>query len=369
MTDQDHIKARILLKKYLEGGCTEEEKAWVEEWYLALYNKIDHLTDKEVQDDLLELQNRLGEISKQKKQVQTYIRAIAAVFIVVLIAGVLLWNKTKNEETIYASVISESEDVMPGSNRAFLSFDGEKGIELSNQQEGLINDGATVVYHDGTVIKTVKEVQMATLRTPIAGQYQVTLPDGTKAWLNALSSIRYPTAFTGPDRQVAITGEVYLDVVHDEKKPFIVEASQQRVEVLGTSFNINAYGDNGQILTTLKKGAIRLRHEKFGNEIELHPGQQAVLTDRKVIEVKKVDVEEASSWKDGLYLVNDEPLKQYARKIERWYDMEVDMKQHSDKRLSAIIPRDAKLSEVLQAIELKTGVRFIIEGRRVSAKE
>lgn len=369
MADQHHLKARTLLKRYLEGKCTEQEKAWVEEWYLSIDKHVDELIAKEVKEDLYELRNRLVEMPKHKTVFKTYIRAIAAVFLVALTTGLFLWSKKANEESVSANVVVASQDVMPGTNRATLSFDGEDEIELSGTQEGLINDGATVVYNDGTKIKAIQNVQMATLRTPIAGQYQVTLPDGTKAWLNALSSIRYPTAFTGTERQVEITGEVYLKVAPNVKKPFIVQTGQQRIEVLGTSFNINAYGDRGQTLTTLTEGAIRLRHSRFGSEVELHPGEQAVVTEEEIIEVKKVDVEEASSWKDGLYIVNDEPLLQYARKIERWYDVEVDMQLHGNKRFSAIIPRDAKLSEVLQAIELKTGVRFMIKGRRVSVKE
>ncbi len=369
MTDQHHTKARILLKKYLEGHCTEEEKTWVEEWYLALHSKIDDLADKEMQEDLYELQHRLAEIPHQKTAFKTYIRAIAAALFVALTVGLLLWNQKSGEEKVSTNVFSASQDVMPGSNRATLSFDGEDEIELSGTQEGLINDGTTVVYNDGTLIRAIDKVQTAMLHTPVAGQYQVTLPDGTKAWLNALSSIRYPTVFTGTERQVEVTGEVYLEVARDTRKPFIVQTDQQRIEVLGTSFNINAYGDGGRTLTTLTEGAIRLRHGKFGSEVALRPGQQAVVTDQETIEVKEVDVEEASSWKEGLHIVNDEPLQQYARKIERWYDVAVDIQLHGNKRLSAIIPRDAKLSEVLQAIELKTGVKFIIEGRRLSAKE
>lgn len=370
MADQHHIKARVLLKKYTEGSCTEEEKAWVEEWYLALDHKIDDLSDKQVQEDLYELRSRLLKIPTQKSISKTYIRAIAAILFVVLTATTLiLWNKKAGEEMVSSGALTARQDFMPGTNRATLSFDDDEEIELSGQQEGVINDGTAIVYSDGTAIIAVEKVQMATLRTPVAGQYQVVLPDGTKVWLNAVSSIRYPTAFTNNERLVEVTGEVYLEVAHDAHKPFIVQTDQQRIEVLGTSFNIDAYGDNGQTLTTLTNGIIRIQHSELGNQVELRPGQQAVVEYRKEITVRKVDTDEVSSWKDGLYIVNNEPLGQYARKIERWYDVEVVMPFHSNKRLSAIIPRSARLSEVLQAIELKTGVKFTIEGRRVLTKK
>lgn len=369
MADQHYKKARILLKKYLEGNCTEEEKAWVEGWYLSIHNDIDELMDRQVQEDLCELQNRLSEIPKRKTSFQIYVRAIAAVLCIMLTISLILWYKKVTVESISSTAISAQQDVMPGTNRATLSFDNEEPIELNGKQEGLVNDGDVITYQDGTSIKNIEKVQMATLSTPIAGQYQITLPDGSKAWLNALSSIRYPTTFIDQERRVEITGEVYLEVARDRKKPFVVHTNQQRIEVLGTSFNINAYADNGQILTTLTEGRVRLQHDKFGDQIELKPGQQAVVTDKKILKIKNVDTEEISSWKDGLYIVNDEPLKHYARKIERWYDVKVDMEPYGERRLSAIIPRNAKLSEVLEAIELKTGVKFIIKERRVSARK
>lgn len=370
MADQHHIKARDLLKKYLEGNCTSEEKAWVEEWYLTLDIKIEDLTDEQVGEDLYALQSRLLKIPHAKPVFKIrIIRAVAAALVVTLTAGWLLWNKMTSEKVTSSDLVSASQDFMPGTDCATLSFDSGEEIDLSDHQKGFITGGTGIAYHDGTPIKTMEKVQMATLRTPVAGQYQVTLPDGTKAWLNAASSIRYPTAFNDNERKIEVLGEVYLEVAHDARKPFVVQTGPQRIEVLGTSFNVNAYGDNGQTLTTLTEGLIRLRYGKFGSEVELHPGQQAVVTDKEIIEVKKVDVDEASSWKDGLYIVNDEPLEQYARKIERWYNVEVDMKSHGHKRLSAIIPRNAKLSEVLQAIELKTGVKFIIKERRILATE
>lgn len=369
MADQHDIKAQALLRKYLKGNCTEEEKAWVEGWYLSIHNDIDELTDKQIQADLYELQNRLIEVPKRKTSFLIYARFIAAILCVMLAISLILWNKKVMVGNISSPAVSMQHDVMPGTNRATLSFDNEDDIELNGEQGSLINNGDAITYHDGTSIKDIEKVQMATLSTPIAGQYQIILPDGSKAWLNALSSLRYPTAFSGQERQVEITGEVYLEVVHDSKKPFVVHTNQQRIEVLGTSFNINAYADNGEILTTLTEGRVRVYHDKFGNQIELKPGQQAVVTDKKVITIKRVDPEEISSWKDGLYIVNDEPLKHYARKIERWYDVEVDMNPYGERRLSAIIPRNAKLSEVLEAIELKTGAKFMIKERRVSARK
>lgn len=368
MADQHHTKTRMLLKKYLAGRCTEAEKAWVEEWYLSVGQQdMNQLNEKEIQEDFYELRDTLFDIAP--KRLSFYPYAAIAVLFAMLGVAVIWWNNVLKTSVTVSELVSADSDVMPGTNRATLSFDESDEIELSGTQEGLVNDGSAIVYKDGTKLKTVEKVQIATLRTPAAGQYQVTLPDGTKAWLNALSSVRYPTAFTGKERKITITGEVYLEVTHDGQRPFIVETEHQYIRVMGTSFNINAYGDNGQTQTTLVEGAVQISHAKSGGAVDLVPGQQAVVDSREVVDIKTVDIEEVSSWKDGLYMVNDEPLEQYARKIERWYNVEVDMKPYGNKHLSAIIPRDAKLSEVLQAIELQTGVQFTIEGRRVQVKK
>lgn len=368
MRREHQLRAKALLKNYLEGNCTEQEKALVEEWYLSLQGDTLELKDDEIVADLTALQERLAEIPKRNAVRVRHIRTIAAAVALLLLTVGILWNR-KSTDDINTRTVLQSHDILPGSNKATLSLEGEEEIALSGQQNGLVTDETSIMYPDGTTIRQIEKVKMATLSTPVAGQYQITLPDGTKAWLNAQSSVRYPTAFTGAERPVSITGEVYFEVAKNLEKPFIVRTEQQEVKVLGTSFNINAYGDDGQVFTTLTEGSLRVHSQDLDNAVVLQPGQQAIVSASKAITVKTVDTEEISSWKDGIYMINNEELYHYARKIERWYDVEVDMQQQGDKHLSAIIPRDAKLSEVLQAITLKTGVKFKIEGRRVTAVE
>jgi len=366
MAKQNLFEARHLLEKYLSGQCDENEKAKVEEWYLTFNQEGFDQTDDEIISDFIELQKRLKQIPDvAKPKRRRYIAAAAAVLFLLLTTG-LLWQKiSKDKRAASHTVITH--DILPGTDRAQLSIDGQAPIELDGQKEGLISRGFALRYGDGTTITETNKVQLVTLSTPIAGQFQVTLPDGTKAWLNALSSIRYPTAFDGPERSVHITGEVYLAVSKNRAKPFIIYTEQQRIEVLGTSFNVNAYQDDDQTLTTLVSGSLRVTDAKSAMQVTLKPGQQAIVGKEKNIQVNTINVEDSYAWKNGLYILNEEPLSQYARKIERWYDVQVDMGPYGNTRLSAIIPRDAKLSEVLQAIELKSDVRFNIEGRRVTA--
>lgn len=367
MTDEHHIKTKALVKKYLEGNCTEQEKAWIEQWYFALNDSPNELTDEVVATDLLELQHRLSNITHKKIKLTPYIQAAAAVVLVCLAMGGVLWH-SNTKDNLHKSAVVVKKDILPGSNRAVLSLDGGKGIVLSEEKDRLVTDGNSIAYNDGTAIQKVDKVQMATLTTPIAGQYQVILPDGTHAWLNAKSSITYPTRFSeGGKREISVSGEVYLDVAKDPKRPFVVHTGQQQIEVLGTSFNINAYGDNGQTLTTLAEGSLRVINTRYKSNTLLVPGQQAVVSNTKDIKVQAVDIDESASWKYGLFIINDKPLSSYALQLARWYDVEVDVQSYGNTRFSAIIPRNAKLSEVLQAIELKTGVKFQMEGRRVTA--
>ncbi|NQD69521.1 DUF4974 domain-containing protein [Sphingobacterium shayense] len=366
MTKLNHYKARSLLQKYIDGKCSEQEIALIEEWYLSLNKGVSDFPDKETIADFVELQKKLEKIPAQKARFKGYIPAAAAAVLTVVTLAVLWTVNTKEENEIVQNPVITT-DILPGTDRALLSIDGQPTIELNNQREGLISKGTVLRYADGTTVAEVEKEKTVTLSTPIAGQFKVTLPDGTKAWLNAVSSISYPTVFHGAKRIIRVTGEVYLEVAEDAQKPFVVESDNQQIEVLGTSFNIDAYRDNGETFITLASGSLRVKNTISANEAILRPGQQAIIGDSEFIQVRKASVEDISSWKDGLYILNEERLSQYARKIERWYDVQMDMGTHGERRLSAIVPRDAKLSEVLQAIELKTEIKFIRKGRRIVA--
>ena len=365
MTNQAaNDKAQVLLEKYLKGNCSEEEQALIEQWYLTLGKEPIDLTESALIEDLTELRKISIVPVKTYSKLRVLVPLAAA--IAVLFMTVLFWQ-WKVDENIKEEEVALTQDFEPGSNKAILSIEGEADISLSGGQESLVSDGDLLSYSDGTSIKTFESVKQVKLSTPVAGQYKVQLPDNTIVWLNALSSIAYPTVFAGDERKVVVTGEVYFEVSPDKNKPFIVETNEQRIEVIGTSFNLDAYGDNGNTLTTLVEGSLRVQSSDMASNVLLKPGEQSIVSVNNKIAIRKVNVDEESSWKDGLYIVQDASLSQYAKKIERWYDVQIDMGNYAHESLSAIIPRNAKLSEVLQAIELKTGVKFVIEGRRVMA--
>lgn len=284
---------------------------------------------------------------------------------VVLIVGSVSYLSLRDTATDAIAAV----DISPGANRALLRLENGEEIMLSEQQQGLRTAHGMISYSDGTAIKMYTAVQKLTLTTPAAGQYQVQLPDGTKVWLNALSSISYPTRFEGDVREIAITGEAYLEVSKDVSKRFVVMANQQEIEVLGTHFNVNTYADDGKNYTTLAEGSVKVTNKADGSTVRLKPGEQSVIAHSQGLIVNKVDIEQVLSWKEGFYLIQNQPLSLFSKQIERWYNVDIEMGNKGDLRLSAMIPRDVNLFEVLQAIELKTGIKFKVEGRRITVQE
>lgn len=320
-----------------------------------------HQSDTEAQWEIVS--KRLSKI-KRKEKLSLW-PPIAAAMLLFFGIGIYWFAGENKTETHLTS--KYGDDVLPGTNRATITLSNGESIVLGDDREGIATDGDAILYNDGTEVVGLADVQYATLTTPVGGQYQVRLPDGTRAWLNAASSITYPTQFRDGGRSITVTGEVFLEVATDAKRPFVVTADEQHIEVLGTSFNINAYGDQGRFITTLTEGRLKVTNTRTDATALLHAGQQAIVSDRTGIALKDVDTEEYTSWKDGVYFINDQPLTAFGVQIERWYDVTIDMGGHGERRLSAMLRRDARLSEILEAIEIKTGIKFKIEGRRITA--
>jgi ferric-dicitrate binding protein FerR (iron transport regulator) len=195
------------------------------------------------------------------------------------------------------------------------------------------------------------------------------LPDGTKVWLNAASSIRYPTAFTGNERNVEITGEAYFEVAHNKDKPFHVKSNKQVVEVLGTHFNIMAYDDEPAVKTTLLAGKVRVtatqpQTTNYKQQTILQPGEQAVVSDK--IKVAPVKTAAAVAWKNGEFMFRNEPLENIMRSVARWYDVEIVYKANvAHKEVWGSITRYGNVADVLEMIALTGVAHFKVEGRTI----
>jgi ferric-dicitrate binding protein FerR (iron transport regulator) len=296
----------------------------------------------------------------------------AAVLVIGTTIGVaVFYGKQSNSSKM--NVIAATTDIAPGSNKAFLTLSNGQRVELDSAAATTINDGKLAIQNKngGLVYTSGEEAVMNTMNTPNGGQYQLTLADGTKVWLNAASSITYPTAFNGERRKVKITGEAYLEVSKDKAHPFIVDvAGQSSVEVLGTSFNINSYGDEGDTKTTLVEGSVRV--EMNGNasaksSVILKPGEQAVAagaTDNQEITVNTgVDIGQTLAWKNGLFNFNGLSVHQVLNQLARWYDIKIRYEgKEPDFHFMGKMYRSANLSEVLKMLQ-KMDVKFRMEGK------
>jgi hypothetical protein len=278
--------------------------------------------------------------------------------------------RPKQEKTI--SIVKEKSITQkPITNKAMLTLADGRTISLDEAQNGEIarQAGVTITKtKDGQLVYTGKADASAINRiiTPKGSQYQLSLPDGTKVWLNAASSLSYPAAFTGAKREVNLIGEAYFEVSENRKMPFIVHSKGQEIEVLGTHFNVNAYDDETRTETTLIKGSVRVKLLNSTKSTLLKPGEQAVVELNK-LDKSAVNVAEAIAWKEGYFLFEDEGIQSIMRKIARWYDIDVVYAPNiSQQKLGGNISRSKPLTTVLKTFSNTDKFNFKVEGRRVT---
>jgi transmembrane sensor len=326
-------QAKKLLKKYIDGKATEQEKALLEAWYLQFEIKELPQPDELLKQGQLDrvrlaiLEHSNTNTGVKVRRLWPRIAAAASIILCLGFGGYFLFHKTSTPQL---TAQNAKQDIAPGGNKATLTLSNGKQIILTGAKNGKLAEQGNATINktaDGEVVYTNQAsspLERAgseaynTVSTPRAGQYHLKMEDGTNAWLNAESSIKYPVSFTGKDRVVEITGEVYFEVAHNAQKPFRVISKGQTVEVLGTHFNINAYDDEPNIKTTLLEGSV-----KVNNQVTLKPGQQAVLHNN-TIDVKQVDAEAAIAWKNGLFSFKNTPMAEAMRQLSRWYDVGVE---------------------------------------------
>jgi transmembrane sensor len=375
-------RLRYLLEKFHAGAASPEELAELENWYkeLRLTDKLlteESGSEKLKEDMLLQFRRRLAGQDKPAIPMRGrpwYRMAAAAAALLILSVTIFYITRTANPVPVVQHNLPDSAgDVLPGGNHATLTLANGTSILLDTAKRGgLAQQGISAIHKpvDGLLVyeKTDganMETGMNTIRTPRGGQYQVQLPDGTKVWLNAASSIRFPVSFAVNQRKVTISGEVYFEVAHDVKIPFVVHvADRGEVEVLGTHFNINAYDDEVAVKTTLLEGKVKVSNINNQSKI-LSPGQQAQISNDQLAIINEADVEEAVAWKNGLFKFNDADLQTMLRQAARWYDIDVEIRgKDPGERFRGKISRDVKLSEFLRILEVNQ-VSFQIEGKKI----
>lgn len=369
MTDEQKERINRILEKYKDGTCTQEETRLLHEFYIQSQHKNPLPSDIEIVADLMDLQARIDKpkvLESESRIFSWKIYAIVAAALACIVLGIALWN-SQNNTASNDLALEMAKQILPGKNRALLIIEGQENIEINGEQDSIVTRDGRTSFGDGMVIDNSGRTKQITIKTPNGGQFEAILPDGTKVWLNAASSITYPSEFEEKYREIEVEGEVFLKVVKNSAKPFIVVTSKQKIEVLGTSFNVEAYDNQDAQKTTLEEGSLRIIGLNGQGTKVIKPGEQAIVDDLSTIAVKEIGTDVVSSWKDGIYVIQDLTLEEFGEQLARWYDIEVDMGQYKKKRLSAMIPRDVPLADVLEAITLNTQINFNVKGRRINA--
>lgn len=296
----------------------------------------------------------------------------AAAVIILLGVGIGVWMTSERHSAgitgkrIPADV-KAGENVKPGGNRAILTLADGSVIVLDSAANGSLAEqgntkiiklnGGSLAYNPGNV--TAGKAEYNTISTPRGGLYQITLTDGTRVWLNAASSVTFPVAFTGKERRVEVKGEVYLEVAPNAGMPFTVSVSGTEIEVLGTSFNVNAYPDEDALKTALLEGSVKVNKSKI-----LKPGQQSFYNlQSRQLRVSTVNTDQVMAWKNGLFNFKDAGLKTVMKQLERWYDIDVKYEGAApDIIFQGKMDRGVNLSEVLEMLT-QMRVKFRMEGR------
>jgi len=371
-----------LLNIYLSGGLTEDQRrelaALLEdqeasEQLSALLQ--DQLSKREfsIDDDLPATEDRIVQRVMKKIKAAAPVRRIpvwrwaaAAVLLIGVSTGIYLGVMRQRTGVPVARL---EKDIAPGGNKAVLTLADGSSVVLDSAADGTIaQQGNTSIKKlaGGQIAYDLKgaaigEVMMNTMRTPRGGQYQLTLPDGTRVWLNAASSITYPAAFPEGNRRVAISGEVYFEVAKNKQRPFVVDVDgKTTVEVLGTGFDINAYADEESVKTTLLEGSVKV------GSVLLRPGEQAQAGSQGVSVVHHADLDKVMAWKNGLFNFENADLKEVMRQLARWYDIEVVYEKGvPNVQFEGEINRNINLSNLLKVLA-RADVKFRIEeGRRL----
>jgi transmembrane sensor len=307
--------------------------------------------------------------------------AAAAIFLFFLSGTYFLFLKEQEKglKESEAPQITKTK-IVPGGNKAVLTLSDNSIIVLDNSEDGRLamqGDVEVIKLKDGQLSYKGKggeaEILYNTISTPRGGQYQFTLTDGTKVWLNSASTLRFPIAFSGKERKVELHGEAYFEVAKNQSLPFKVNvAGKEEVEVLGTHFNINSYPDESTIHTTLLEGKIKVTPVgEGGNQryksLILSPGQQSQVDQAGLITLNKnPDIERVMAWKNGKFDFGEAmDINSIMKQIARWYDVEVVFQGSANAQIGGSISRTANVTEVFEMLEMTGAVKFKIEGKKV----
>ena len=384
--DKD-IQIAELLSKQLLGELSESERNTVDAWMCdesnkALYQSIrqDILKGayKHQYDQLQIDENWKQDLEQQFRRISIRrFMKVAAIITMILTTGTLLYFLLPNNAGVENKLASVTI-IAPGTAKAELILaDGTK-VGLTDEEKVIEQKGIRLENVTGKLkykqqASSKLSPMINTLQIPRGGEYQLQLADGTKVWLNSLTKLRYPVAFTGDERKVYLDeGEAYFEVAHDASHPFIVATGKgMQLEVLGTSFNMMAYGNEGEIQTTLVEGSVELSLTNQ-QKVRIKPGEQASFDKSDMqIKVSQVDVDAYIAWKNGRFAFEQAELQSIMTTLSRWYDVDIFYQNESikKKRLSANLKRYDSIYSILELFEQASSIYFEVDGRTILIKE
>ncbi len=387
----------FLLEQWLSGRATAAEKQKL----LDLINNPDHSSevhsllesqiagkyysltwDEKHLDEMVGRIVKTEENSKSVKLVSWPRRISVAAAVLIFISGAsyfLLHNNKRLPAAPAQPVVINNAfaDKVPNSGRAVLTLANGKNILLDSALNGKIavENGTNIVkladgqiaYHTNSGKELLAEnTEYNTLSTPRGAQYFLLLPDGSKVWLNAASTIRYPVQFTGDARKVEITGEAYFEVAKNTKAFFVGLPNGADIQVLGTHFNVNAYNDDGEIKTSLLEGAVKVRSKT--DSVIMRPGEQAQISGNgqdDIHTIRDADMEQVMAWRNGLISFRGATIKGIMKQLERWYDVDVEYRGNpSDRIFTGEAESNLSLSEMIRILEANQ-IHLKVEGRKI----
>ena len=365
MTNPDNIRLQEIANKFLNGKISDAEQAEFDAWFnqietndIFVPESVASSQEEHRQIILNRIHEKINQYEKGNRVRRMWLRVAAAVILMMLSFGLF---KIFNKQISYQHTLSKLKSVTPGGNNAILTLANGKQIVLNNSRNGLLvnlgnitvskaNNGQVIYKVIGSAKNTLR-VSYNTITTPNGGQYEVILPDGSKVWINSSSSLKYPTQFTGKERDVELNGEGYFEVAKNKLMPFKVSSHGQTVEVLGTHFNINAYTDEPGIKTTLLEGSVKVTAMGTEKPQLLIPGQQAIFNKGGIM-VSDADTAQAVAWKNGLFYFKDADVASIMRLLARWYNLKIDINgQLPERKFSGKIYKNLNAAQVLQIID------------------
>ena len=383
----DPEQLHLLMAKYLDGSASPAETEALHDWYrsedpeMVSWPSGSPDEGAHVEARMLDrLQRDIHGAGARVIALKRRTRGVAAaVVILCLLSGATYywWKRPLSFVDQQATLVAlNKNDITPGGNKAKLILSNGRTITLDSAGNGLVAQQGNAQVEKTGLGELAYEPQGAasaypgliynTIITPLGGTFSVTLSDGTRVWLNAGSSIRYPAIFTGAARSVELKGEAYFEVAPHAAMPFSVVTAGQTIRVLGTHFNVNAYDNEPAVKTTLLEGQVKVAQGT--DEVLLRPGQQSVATGREIRVVGHIDTSEVMAWKNGMFQFDEADISTVMRQVGRWYDVQVifEGKLPAD-HFRGKIPRNVNASQVLQILAL-SGIDFKIEGKKIILK-